>query len=817
MRLSYMIILLFFTFYPALVFGQTGSIKGIIKDSETGLPLDGANVGLSGTIIGTTSNQEGQYLLSNVPNGNYTINVSFLGYKVINRDMQVNQTEIILNFQLLPTILRGQELIVTATRAIAGETPVAFSTITKEDIKARYYAQDIPVLLSELPSTTFYSESGNGIGYNHLSIRGFDQRRISVMINGIPQNDPEDHNIYWLDFPDLLGNVEDIQVQRGAGSAFYGPPAIGGSLNIITSRFDPDKKISVYSGVGNFNTQKYSLSVNSGLLKDRYIISGRISQIKSDGYRDRSWVNFKSFFLGLARFGKKSSLRLNIYGGPIEDHLVFYGISKEAALDRNKRKQNPITREDEIENFNQPHAELIHSYQINNKLTLNNSLFAIRGYGFFDYNGSWAPMSYFRITPEFGFDLDDDPDSSYVDRLLIRAYVDNRQIGWLPNLTWKFKKTELVIGSEIRFHRSLHWGRIQNGSSNLPLAISGDYLGHNYIGKRRYYQYKGAKNIISPYIHTGFYLRKNLNLMFDMQLSYKKYSLFDEQFIGTDFDISYYFFNPRSGINYTINEQMNIFTSYSRTSREPRLKNFYDAAEASTPSSWGAVLPQFERYPDGSFNFDRPFVKPETLNDFELGLSYKSFGFFGNINLFYMDFNDEIIKNGQLDRFGQPVTGNAKKSLHQGIELSGGLQISANTSAIGNLMLSKNELKNHTIFSSGGDKAILNGNPIAGFPDILANARINYHNGSFNATIAMQHIGKKYTDNLKNEKNRVDAYTIFNGAIGYDLGQLAGIRGLTVRIHAQNISNVIYIAHGEGESFFPGAERQLFLSTNVEF
>ena len=83
--------------------------------------------------------------------------------------------------------------------------------------------------MSELPSTTFYSESGNGIGYNYLSIRGFDQRRITVSVNGIPQNDPEDHNVYWLDFPDLLANTELIQVQRGAGSGVFGYPAIGGS------------------------------------------------------------------------------------------------------------------------------------------------------------------------------------------------------------------------------------------------------------------------------------------------------------------------------------------------------------------------------------------------------------------------------------------------------------------------------------------------------------------------------------------------------------------------------------------------------------
>jgi len=108
------------------------------------------------------------------------------------------------------------------------KSPVTFSNLTPQNLRERYSVQDVPVLLSELPSVTTYSENGNGIGYNYINIRGFDQRRISVMINGVPQNDPEDHNVYWIDFPDLLSSTDNIQVQRGAGSAFYGPPPSAG-------------------------------------------------------------------------------------------------------------------------------------------------------------------------------------------------------------------------------------------------------------------------------------------------------------------------------------------------------------------------------------------------------------------------------------------------------------------------------------------------------------------------------------------------------------------------------------------------------------
>src|SRR5204863_1737147 len=125
------------------------------------------------------------------------------------------------------------------------ESPVSFSNLNRSQLSERYSTQDIPVLLSELPSITFYSENGNGIGYNYINLRGFDQRRLSVMINGVPQNDPEDHNVYWIDFPDLMASAGTLQVQRGAGSAFYGPPAIGGSINLVTDPFLTKPEITV--------------------------------------------------------------------------------------------------------------------------------------------------------------------------------------------------------------------------------------------------------------------------------------------------------------------------------------------------------------------------------------------------------------------------------------------------------------------------------------------------------------------------------------------------------------------------------------------
>jgi len=806
------IIALFLVLAYSTGWGQT--LAGVVLDAETQKPLNGANVILEGTPPRTTiSNTEGQFEFKNIKPSTYQLHVSYIGYQSYKKSIVIEQDQT-LTILLQPAAVPLDEVLVLSSRARDRETPAAFSTLTRNDIENRYAAQDIPMLLSELPSIKAYSETGHGVGYTYLSIRGFDQRRISVLINGVPQNDPEDHNVYWVDLPDLVANVEDIQVQRGAGSAFYGPPAIGGSINIITSHFKVKPKLTVQTGFGSYETQRHSLALNSGRIKDRYILHGRISQIKSDGYRDQSWVDFKSYFLGIQRLGERTTARLQFYGGPIEDHLAYSGISKADAKDQDLRKQNPIQRPDEIENFNQPHLDFIHEFRVNDRLKINNTIFGIWGYGFFDYDGSWAPMSYFRLTPEYGFDIQD-PENTYVDSLLIRAYVDNQQYGWYPQVTLKQDWGGIVSGAEFRTHRSLHWGRIQKGDSELPRAISGDYQGLNYVGSRRYYEYKGGKDIISPFFRLNYYVRPNINLMVDLQYVYLKYKLYDEKFIGTDFDLTYHFLNPRIGINYNIDDQLSTFVSFSRTSREPRLKNFYDAAEASTPESWGAVVPQFEVNSDGSYNFDEPLVNPEVLNDYEWGLSYRKERLFASVNLFYMDFQDEIIKSGQLDRFGQPVTGNAEQTVHAGIELAATLPLHETLTLSGNFTYSQNELKKYTVYDSDETEIDLAGNPIAGFPDILGNARVTYSNFGLTASLKMQHVGKQYTDNFKNEENTVDPYTVFDLNLNYQV-PVEPLTGLSVKMHINNLFDELYISHGEGDSFFPAAERNFFVGMSYE-
>lgn len=818
MRLNLIVIILTLAMIHSLLAQKHYTISGVVIDAKSGQGLAGANVQVSATSIGTTTDPDGYFKLPPLPQADYQLKVTYMGYSERTIHMKNLHSDTVLTVKMNQDVLSGPRITITATRAIERVTPITFSSIQREEIAARRTIQDIPEILSELPSTTFYSESGTGMGYSYLSIRGFGQRRISVMINGVPQNDPEDHNVYWVDFPDFLSNVENIQVQRGAGSTFYGPPAIGGSINILTNYFSMQRKVTASVGIGSFNTKRYSLAYNSGLLKDRFVVYARASRIQTDGYRDLAYIDFKSYFLGLAYYTANSTLRLQFYGGPIEDGLTYTGIPKEYNSDSKLRKMNfnwwdyaddgktiyySKRRPDEIENFNQPHFEILHEYRLNDKLTLNNTLFYIKGYGFFDYDGSWGTPEYFRLTPEYGYNVESIPSDA-----LVRAYVDNNQVGWYPQMVLKNELGDFVLGAELRAHRSLHWGRLQKGTG-LPAEVVGN-------GARRYYEYKGAKDIASLYFHQTSRLRPKLMLMSDLQYTFKRYRLYDEKYVGNDFTVPYHFFNPRLGLNYNLTKQFNLYTNLAYTQREPRLKNLYDAAESSYPEDWGYKVPQFELNPDGSYNFDKPLVKPEALTDLELGIGYHTNDLNLNLNYYYMNFRNEIIKSGQLDRFGQPITGNADRTRHQGVEFSTRLQLTPKWHFSFNFTNSENKLVSYKVYDWSGQATDLSGNKIAGFPDVIANGRLTYNWHNWYASLQWRYQSAFYTDNYQDEHNKVDAFDLLNFDLRYHF-KLFGDTKMTAQLHVANVLNKKYLAHGEGQEFFPGAPRSYFVNFQIEY
>jgi iron complex outermembrane receptor protein len=739
------------------------------------------------------------------------------------------------------TIYQSAPVTITATHAVERSSPVTFSNLNHSEIQKQYSVQDVPALLSGLPSITFYSENGNSSGgYSYINLRGFEQQRLSVMVNGVPQNDPEDFSVYWIDFPDLLGSTANIQVQRGAGSAFYGPPAIGGSVNILAVPFQSQPSVLFESSLGFqeygstntivLSTRKYSATFNSGLVDNRYMFYGRLGKLSTDGYRDKSWDEINSYFFGVERLDETMTTRIHFYGGPFSDGLVYNGIPKFYNQNVTLRRMNynyfelnsaqdTVTyatnrRPQESEEFSQPHFELLHEWKLTPNITFNNTFFYIQGDGYYDYDGNWIPypdanghatpaMVWFR--DRVGYDSTFGVAS--FPSLLIRAYVGNKQWGWLPRLEINHENGSLTVGTELRFHHSLHWGKISY-ADQLPVSYDPDY----YI-----YKYNGRKDIVSIYGHELYKLAEQLTCMADIQFVYNRYTIENEKYLGNNFSLPYFFINPRVGLNYNVNDNINAYVNIAYTSREPRLKDLYSAEEA-----YYGMTPQFAgTFIDGTvkYDFSKPLAKPEHLYDLEFGCAYRNGLTTASVNFFWMEFQDELIKSGQVDIFGEPVTGNADHTRHLGIELDGTTTIGYGFSINGNTTISYNRLVSYAVVDSESNGIVyrhnLDGNPIAGSPDFMANIRLIHSYHEWNASLDAKYVGAFYTDNTKNELEKNDSYRVVNAAMTYRFVFGSGVY-LTVRGEVHNLFDALYTMSGEGQEFFPAAERNYVFGMSLQ-
>jgi iron complex outermembrane receptor protein len=806
------------------IFAQNITVSGTIKDAKTGRTLAMANVLVQGTSNGTVSDVEGNFTLSKLKKSDLLV-FSFIGYK--------SKTETVASLinnnvvYLLPKAFTSQQIIVEAMNGEKGETPASFDEVTRTSLKQNYVNQSVPEFISYLPSTTFYSESGGTVGYTYLNIRGFGQRRISISVNGIPQNDPEDNNVYWVDMPDILSSTGLIQVQRGAGNGMVGYPAIGGSINIITSPFSDKRDFSINAQAGSYNLRKYSAAFSSGLIDNKYSLYVKLGQTLQSGYRDLSWVNYKSYNVSAVRYDKNFTTQINLYGGPITDGLAYYGLPKNVIGNREERRANYSwwdydytngkyyswsvkRRPEEREYYSQPHYELLNEWTPAKNITINSALFLIIGNGNFDFDGSWADTTTLRLTSEYGFHPTQNPTNT-----LIRAEVDNQQIGWIPRIKWTHENGRLIAGGEVRLHNSVHWGSVLYGSG-LPEGLSPEH---------RFYYYEGGKNIYTFFLNENYNISDKLNIMAELQIASHKYKIEKEKYLANNFTVSGTYLNPRAALNYRITDNLNTYISFARVTREPRLKNYYEAE-----GSYYGTTPQFGRNGDGTFDYSNPLVKPETMNDFESGISFSNEKIFLSTNVYYMLFDNEIVKNGQVGIFGDPVTGNMKRTVHAGVEFTAKLRIDDFIDVTINGSYSDNYISEGKHYVSSTDFIDLSGNQLGGFPNMLGNAALSLHKDGLYGTVLFKYVGKYYSDNFADkledyiktnpalvsyDDNVVDAYYVVN-LIGSYQFELSGIFP-KVKVYGQinNMFDKLYAGYAVGKEFFPAAERNFVFGVSL--
>ncbi|MFM7822762.1 MAG: TonB-dependent receptor plug domain-containing protein, partial [Bacteroidota bacterium] len=377
---------LIFSLFPLFANAQY-VIQGKITDAETGKPIESVYIRIGNSKnAGAISSADGCYKIA-IPSAKEVLILSHIGYNtkniLIEKDEDSDSSKSVkMDFNMMPLVSKvSKEVVITSQRADT-KSAMVYNEIKSEELSRNNTGRDIPFLLESIPSANITSDAGNGTGYTGLRIRGSDATRINVTIDGIPINDPESQQLYWVNMPDLASSVENIQVQRGAGTSSSGASSFGGGIHITTSRPSTEPFGAASLAAGSFNTQKATFKAGTGTLFGKWNFEARLSKVVSDGYVDRASSDLKSYFLTAGYYGEKHSLRMNMFSGKEVTYQSWYGIP-EAALDTN-RTFNYYNYENQVDDYQQDHYQLFHSWEFNNKLTLNTAIHYTYGRGFYE-------------------------------------------------------------------------------------------------------------------------------------------------------------------------------------------------------------------------------------------------------------------------------------------------------------------------------------------------------------------------------------------------------------------------------------------------
>ncbi len=802
--------------------------SGVVQ-SPSGTPLEGATVRLvavDSNTYSTVTDRYGRFEMD-VVSGAYTVEIRFLGYKTLQEQIEIREAVQSI-YTLTEAIFYGGEVVAEARRAREKLTPVTYSNITARELAVLPSMQDLPSALARSVSITHYSENGNDLGYSYLRLRGFGQRRVAVSINGIPQNDPEEHNVFWINFFDLQGSIQDIQVQRGAGAASYGSTGIGGAINIVTDPYRPAPDLRFEVGYGSYDTQRYTMQANTGLLGGQYAAYMRVSRLTSDGYRDWSWTEFWRYFIGVRRYGERHTFTLQSFGGPQRDGLAYGGIPKQAntqTVDDGlggtiDRRYNFSAFTEDVERFHQPHIQFLHSFTPSSTQTFDQSFYWIKGEGEFDFDGSFRSADYLRLPDNWrGLTASQRQEPLFTSAtgvpVLFRAALDQWQLGWIPRYQRVRSGSETTLGGELRLHRSLRWGRVEE-SEGLPSQVVGaknDY---------RVYSVRGEKMIGSIYASHLMRPHRLLAIQGDLQLTWRQYRIVEERFFDHSFRVPYVFLNPRVGVTLNPQQSLSAYMSLSLANREPRMKSLYDGEEAGA-----GFAPQFDQNADGNFDYDRPIVKPERLINVELGGQYDYESLRLGLSGYWMQFRDEIVPSGGLDQFGVPRTGNADRTRHMGIELEAAMQILSGLNAFVNATVSRNRIVKFVEYITLPDFSIASvnraGHPIAGFPARSGTIGLTYNYAGLTLRGDARFAGTQYVDNgggrradgVLDDNYKVDPYALVSATIQWAFGERSILSGLIVSLDVNNVLDSQVLLYGNAgfgaPQFFPAATRHAFL------
>jgi iron complex outermembrane receptor protein len=780
-KLFFFTAILIISTLQAFGYQNAGSaLKGKVSD-EKGNPLAGAGVSVINTFLGTYSGMDGTYNIKVPGDGIYSLKFSFTGYETVIQEINVTGTGV-LNVTLVPKLMMTEEVIVSATRA-GNRTPVAYTNVGSETIRQLNNGQDLPFLIGLTPSLVETSEAGAGIGYTSLRIRGTDGSRINVTIDGIPLNDAESQQVFWVDLPDLASSVDNIQVQRGVGTSSNGAGAFGASVNIETKSPDNVAYAEISSIAGSFNTYKNVVKAGTGLLADRFAFQLRFSNLLSDGYIERTGSDNRSAYISGTYRTSRSLLKTNIILGEEHTGISWWGVPAEM-LSINRRYNPAGEYEDESgnkkyydnesDNYKQNHYQLIYTLKLNRYTNFHTALYYTFGEGYYEEYREDQPFSEYGL-PSIILDTTEITSTD----LIRRKWMSNDFYGMVYSLKFSKEKIDAVFGGGMNVYDGNHYGKI------IWMRNAGN-AGKDY----QWYLNKAHKGEFSMYGKIDYKFSDKISGFGDLQYRHIYYNMY-----GPDDDLRdisqshlFNFINPKGGLFFSPGSNQDAYISFSVANKEPTRSDFKDASgdKNATPTS-------------------------ETLFDTEAGYNLRTDKANVGFNLYGMIYKDQLVPTGELSNVGYPIMTNVKRSYRVGLELTAGLKPADRLDWNLNMTISRNKILgfmeyyldyNTSDWTSQYKNKNLGTVDIAYSPSITGSSNMVFHvSNHVKFHLVSKYVGKQYFDNTMNADRMIDPYLVNNIMIDYS-PDIQKIKNADFQLLINNVFNNKYESNGYGGNWY---------------
>lgn len=788
------------------------TLSGRVTGGKDSIPLTGAHIMIDNGKKSAVTSSDGTFVIKGITTGKNDLKVTFLGYSTYTSRITINET-LFLKIHLDAKPVMEDEFVVTATRA-SQRTPATYVNIEKKEIESLNLGKDLPFLLETSPSLVATSDAGSGVGYTNVRIRGTDLTRINVTVNGVPLNDPESHGVWFVDLPDFASSIDNIQIQRGVGTSSNGAAAFGASINIQTQKPSAEPYGEIQAAAGSFNTFRQSLNFGTGHINGRWSFDGRLSSIVSDGYVDRASSDLSSMLLSGSYLGIKTIVKTNIIRGKEKTYQAWMGIPPEI-LDTN-RTYNPMGKfidengktryyENQTDNYFQDHYHLIVNHSFSNRLFLNTTLFYIKGKGYYEeYHDKNIPGSNTSFA-SYGLENVIAGDDTITQTSLIRQlWLDNHFYGFVYSLKYESRnKLEAVFGGGYNQYTGDHFGKI----------IWSEYASNGSID-RKWYENTGEKTDFNVYGKMSIPIREKYYIYLDIQYRHINYSIegIDKDFRALDQQHTYDFFNPKLGASILFNDRQKAYMSLAVSNREPNRYNFTDTDPG------------------------RPAPVHETLYNLEAGYNAGFSDLSLGVNVFLMNYRNQLVLTGRINDVGSPVMENVPHSYRAGLEITTEWIVSASVDWKANVTLSENRIRNfsdHVVdFNTWPYEYVVNSHSntnIAFSPSVTASSELIYIPFErLSLSLVSKYVGRQYIDNTSSEERKLDPWFLNDIIIRYGF-QPGFMKKLDLTLRLNNIFNTEYESNAwvyryyadgmyyEDSGYFPQAGFHFLAGMNLKF